>query len=460
MPSMARVCADHPKVLNISETGLQSLPAPLSELRNLKALVAMGNPWTEIDSDVMENWDQLNSLSMFIGQTKSCYSADRPSVASHSPNLTRMPEALSGLRHISKLSFSHCPRLAASGLPDLTELPLLRDVKLNNLALLEQLPRHLATWGTGTLPASEHTSTTRSGDGLEVLDLGNCSLPFSVIKTVFLAQDWPQLRSVSLHSNPLAVTNPDYAEILRDSDRLPKLQIIDAKRVVERKRKGEVQESKIDRRRREKKEKRRITGANTRGDNENMRVWGSKDKDAVKQSDGVVPPAVTPKTKDGKVAAVSESSEDQPKKRKRSIREAEPDIQAKKEVSSVVVPVAAGDIESESAGANKKRKRSKTSKGAETKDAPAVPKHATKSATDKSKAIATATATVPVPAATSVPPQIAPLAKANETKRKPKRSEGGKVETVKSSAGGVNLNEVFTKPKAQDDAGGLGVGGW
>lgn len=50
-------------VLNISETGLQRLPAPLTELRNLKALVAMGNPWTEIDSDVMDNWDQLNSLS-------------------------------------------------------------------------------------------------------------------------------------------------------------------------------------------------------------------------------------------------------------------------------------------------------------------------------------------------------------------------------------------------------------
>lgn len=63
----ARVYADRSKVLNISETGLQSLPAPLSELRNLKALVAMGNPWTELDSDVMENWDQLNSLSTSIG---------------------------------------------------------------------------------------------------------------------------------------------------------------------------------------------------------------------------------------------------------------------------------------------------------------------------------------------------------------------------------------------------------
>lgn len=291
-----------------------------------------------------------------------------------------------------------------------------------------------------------------------MLDLGNCSLPFSVIKTVFLAQDWPQLRSVSLHSNPLAVTNPDYAEILRDSDRLPKLQIIDAKRVVERKRKGEVQESKIERRRREKKEKRRITGANARGDTENMRVWGGKIKDEVKPSDGDVKPPGKPKAKEGKAAVVSEDLESEPKKRKRSARETEPVTAARKEDSSVGVPAAAAadDKESESAGANKKRKRSKPNKGAETKDTPVVPKLTTKPSTEKGKATANTTAT----ATTPVLPQIAPLAKATEAKRKPKRSEGGKVETVKSSAGGVNLNEVFTKPKAQDDAGGLGVGGW
>ena len=285
-----------------------------------------------------------------------------------------------------------------------------------------------------------------------MLDLGNCSLPFSVIKTTFLAQDWPQLRSISLHSNPLAVTNPDYAEVLRDSEHLPKLQIIDAKRVVERKRKGEVQESKIERRRREKKEKRRITGANARGDTENMRVWGAKD--ATKPSDVVTPPVAMTKTKDGKIrtkdskVVASESLESEPKKRKRSEREPVTTSKAEKAMAPVEAPAAAAD--SESAGGNKKRKRSKPNKSTDTKPDQLIPKPTAKPAQETSSK----------PVLPSSVPQIAPLA--NDTKRKPaKRSEGGKVETVQTSAGGVNLNEVFTKPKAQDgDAGGLGVGGW
>lgn len=60
-------------VLNISETGLDELPAALSELRRLKALVAMGNPWTCLSSEIMGNWDQLNSLSTSLLPQKARY---------------------------------------------------------------------------------------------------------------------------------------------------------------------------------------------------------------------------------------------------------------------------------------------------------------------------------------------------------------------------------------------------
>lgn len=176
---------------------------------------------------------------------------------------------------------------------------MLRDVKMNNLPLLSSLPKHLATWGTGDLSlvhtrtageddnddshAGPTRSTTRQGDGLEVLDLGNCSLPYSAIEGVFIPSKsgmkpnqatW-HLRSLSLHSNPLGTTHADYAERLQSSPLLPNLQIIDAKRVVERKRKGEVNESRVDKRRREKREnKMKPSGANVDG-NKVMRSWGT-----------------------------------------------------------------------------------------------------------------------------------------------------------------------------------------
>jgi hypothetical protein len=174
-------------------------------------------------------------------------------------------------------------------------------------------------------------------------------------------------------------------------------------------------------------------------------VWGGKN--AAKQSDEVTPASAAPKTKSEKHRKKDEDLDDEPKKRKRSDREANAISESRNRVPSPDDKPAA-DV-TELSGVSKKRKRSKPNKGADTKAEPAAPTPAVKPSTEKSKPIA-------LP---SVPPQIAPLA--NEIKRKPvKRSEGGKVETVKSSAGGVNLNEVYSKPKAQDDAGGLGVGGW
>lgn len=64
-PTQTLAFAHDKSVLNISETGLDRLPEELSGLRKLKALVAMGNPWAKLDSSVLEQWDQLNSISQF-----------------------------------------------------------------------------------------------------------------------------------------------------------------------------------------------------------------------------------------------------------------------------------------------------------------------------------------------------------------------------------------------------------
>jgi Leucine-rich repeat (LRR) protein len=52
-------------VLNVSDTGLTDLPKPLGRLSKLKAIVAMNNPWSRLDEEVVAGWKELNSLSGF-----------------------------------------------------------------------------------------------------------------------------------------------------------------------------------------------------------------------------------------------------------------------------------------------------------------------------------------------------------------------------------------------------------
>jgi hypothetical protein len=320
----------------------------------------------------------------------------------------------------------------------------------------------MARWGTGRLPANEHTSAERQGDGLEVLDLGNCSLPFTAVQATFLSKKWPQLRSLSLHSNPLAISNPDYATALQDSETLPKLQIIDSKRVVERKRKGEVQESKIERRRREKKEKKRMTGANARETTGKVRVWGESGA----QETGANTTANDASSK------VDRSDARPPKvKKDESTRPAE----KKRKRADATVP-AAEDSNAANTGeaqqtnktpSDKKRKRSKPSKA----DAPSAEVRSTtardRSTIDDAREPAinkTTKSRDTIKAATDEPISSSKTtaAKPSDPKVNPMRrkADGGKVETVAKSAGGVDLSQVFGKPQSSDDAGGLGVGGW
>jgi hypothetical protein len=176
---------------------------------------------------------------------------------------------------------------------------------MNNLPHLESLPIHLSSWGKGNLSRAKGSeeatdSVVKKGDGLEVLDLGNCSLADTSLSLFIAAGQsistsatkskgksttnvprWPHLRSLSLHSNPLTITTPDYATQLQSSSDLPSLQIIDARRVVERKRKGEEVQSRADRKALERRKKRaKPSGANT-GTVTKMRTWGNAESQEV-----------------------------------------------------------------------------------------------------------------------------------------------------------------------------------
>ncbi|WVQ86054.1 hypothetical protein IAT38_008222 [Cryptococcus sp. DSM 104549] len=460
-------------VLNISGCGLKKLPESLKKLSKLKAIVAMNNEWTELDPDVLASWPELNSL-----------------IVSHSPNLVSLPSTLSSLHHLAKLTFSHCPRLTASSLPDLSPLPLLRDVKMNNLPALTSLPPHISLWGKGNMSLvgkGKDESTPQLGDGLQTLDLGNCSLSFQAISGLFgLAPTagkrrptWAHLRSLSLHSNPIASTHPKYAELLQASPDLPDLQIIDAKRVVERKRKGMVSETKGDKRARERKEgKMKPSGANVGGTK--MRTWGKEKEKEDGGSDGEAGSAGEGDADEGDKPAAKKQKKDKAgkgeekeRKEKREKNERKPETVSKKRKHGE--PVA----EAEAEAAHKRKKRT------------------------HSKAVPTAAPSTPAPAAVPAPPVTdptdalrAPAPEAPSRSRMPDRSGKNQAAVVgvvevgkdgeeaemsaskrkrnqaKAKKGlpltkGLDLREVFGKDKAKDGEGqsedtgtGLGVGGW
>ena len=281
------------------------MPDDLKSLTKLKALVAMNNPWTTISSEVLASWPELNSLSEPAHPKRR---AELTVVISHSPNLIAIPR-LNTLIHLSKITFSHCPRITPASIPSMSDLPVLRDVKMNNLPLLTTLPRSLQYWGTGPM-SSLNPTDERKGQGLEVLDVGSCSLGEGTLDMLKKA-DFPILRSLTLHHNPLDVARPKYAEELQGLRNLPKLAIIDNKRVVERVKK-EGGEKKSKKKGREVKGK--PSGANTGGKGQ-MREWGSK------RAEGEAPtgvPVHDDEAATSKGEAKMREGEKKEKKRKRS----------------------------------------------------------------------------------------------------------------------------------------------
>ncbi|WVQ70746.1 hypothetical protein IAR50_000268 [Cryptococcus sp. DSM 104548] len=421
-------------VLNISGTGLRQLPSSLKGLTNLKALVAMNNEWTDIDSSVIGSWSQLNSI-----------------IVSHSPNLSSLPASLSSLPHLNKITFSHCPRLTAASLPNLSSLPLLRDVKMNNLPSLTSLPAHISSWGKGDMSlVGKGGDEKQFGDGLLVLDLGNCSLDYQSVAPLFGLTPskrkplWPHLRSLSLHSNPLSTSHPTYSELLQASPDLPNLQIVDAHRVKERKRKGEVQESKWEKKGRERRVGReRPTGANEAGGK--MRKWGAE-ADQVKESESVE-------------KAEQESSKPKKEKKERKEKRSE---DAEKPAKKKRKHGAVDDTERAPEVTHKKKRHDKAPSPAPASSAvdltadlrnPAQETSTTVKDYRKDKSAVVGVVEVKKDGAE---------VKLTGNKRKKMQARG---QAGQGAKGGVDLKELFGKEKAEGETGdgegtGLGVGGW
>lgn len=345
-------------------------------------------------------------------------------------------------------------------------------MRANNLPRLTSLPPHIATWGTGSL--AQVGKKDAAGDGLEVLDLGNCSLPLSSIQKLFLgkvasggAPRFPHLRSLTLSANPLCLEAEGYAAQLQDSPQLPKLQIIDTRRLVERKRAGMQPESKRERKQRERAEgKRKPTGANVDSGARKMRTWGAgadTEGDAGAAEDGERP------KKEKKAKKPEDEDEDEETRR---IRQRMERAQAAMDVDEDEDAEEGGDD-----GGKKKRKRKRTRKAAEP-EPEAVPERPAKKLRD-------APASAPAPAAAGKPkpkPDTKDKGKGKPKKKgpdqaalaavvadpttakasKPSRSETAVVGVVdvkkekKKDDGGVDLAAVLKG----DSGTGLGVGGW
>lgn len=106
-------------------------------------------------------------------------------VVSHNKRLSKLPAALSKLRQLKKVSAAHC-NLDDAGLPDLTPLAMLHELRLNDNRSLSRLPRHFGTWGKGESAGSRR----QSSNGLEIVDLGNCAFG-----------DWYALKEIAEQSN-------------------------------------------------------------------------------------------------------------------------------------------------------------------------------------------------------------------------------------------------------------------
>ncbi|BGP09446.1 hypothetical protein JCM10049v2_005316 [Rhodotorula toruloides] len=130
-------------VLNASHCHLAAVPPCIARLSTLKALVLSHNSLTKLEH--VANLPDLNTI-----------------VISNN-SLTSLPASLATLPSLKKISAAH-NQLTPTGLPDLSPLSHLHELRLNDNRSLTSLPSHFGTWGKGD---------TGKG-GLEILDIGNC----------------------------------------------------------------------------------------------------------------------------------------------------------------------------------------------------------------------------------------------------------------------------------------------
>ncbi|GAA5987513.1 hypothetical protein JCM10908_001985 [Rhodotorula pacifica] len=144
-------------VLNASHCKLTETPRCVASLKTLKALVLSHNSLTKLEH--VANLPDLNTI-----------------VVSNNA-LTALPRSLATLPALKKISAAH-NQLSPPGLPDLSALSHLHELRLNDNRPLSSLPSHFGSWGKAPLPtpvadSGYQTNKPRKG-GLEILDLGNC----------------------------------------------------------------------------------------------------------------------------------------------------------------------------------------------------------------------------------------------------------------------------------------------
>jgi hypothetical protein len=167
-------------VLDLSRCSLTSVPKAVGELSALRALVLTGNQLTRLAR--LKNKPELNSLSTFFRNTILNWRPPRPwpstdlravwyPVVSNN-RLTSLPSSVGSLASLTRLSASH-NLLEADGLPDLSALSKLEQVRLGNNPTLKALPDHFARWAAG---------------GLKLVGLSSCGF-----------EGWEDLRPLAGH---------------------------------------------------------------------------------------------------------------------------------------------------------------------------------------------------------------------------------------------------------------------
>lgn len=150
-------------VFNASHCSLRSLPAGLSALSQLKALVVSHNAIAGLPQ-VMPHMPELNTL-----------------VLSNNA-LTTLPKTLpASLPALKKLSISHNQLTDGGALPDFSVCAHLREVRLCGNKALQRLPAHIQKWGKGV---------DGGAPGLALLDVSDCGLDdFASIAPLLKASD-------------------------------------------------------------------------------------------------------------------------------------------------------------------------------------------------------------------------------------------------------------------------------
>lgn len=295
-------------VLNISSSALRRIPpkSTLMELQELRALILSHNRLTAQSLESLPHLPNLNTL-----------------VLSHN-DIESLPASLpSNVPQLAKLSLSHNNllwedqgdddddfdseedeeqpsnmRSRASRAPDFTMNSALREVRLSHNPKLRGLPSHLSSWGRGN---------DGQGRGLDLLEVGHCSLSWSNVSRVLLSSQVAEdtnrrrnrgLKNLTLAGNPDIDDQEDSKERMQEG--LPTLVVLDNQRLKEKGKKGD----------------------GDRKDKDGPAQWPQREGDASTEKDATGSSKAEPLASQGQLAdqVEAKAAEERGKKRKRGGR--------------------------------------------------------------------------------------------------------------------------------------------